>query len=253
MNTLSIVMPALNEAPNLPRVMATMPLERLRADGWDTEVLVVDNASTDGTGDVARSLGARVVEQPARGYGNAYHAGFAAAEGDVIATGDADCTYPFDALPYLLRILVAQDVEFMTTDRLGRANRHAMCLSHRIGNHVLSAMSRGLFRNGLHDSQSGMWIFRRRIWRDLDVRATGMVFSQEIKNSATLSGYRCLEVPIEYRKRAGEVKLHALRDGTAEILQLIEHRIRSTARRTPAPARGPAPAAAGQRAQGRAA
>lgn len=239
MNTLSIVIPALNEAANLPAVTASVPVGELTAAGWLTEILVVDNASTDGTAEVARSLGATVVSQPRRGYGNAYHAGFSAATGDVIATGDADCTYPFDALPDLLRTLVDGDVEFMTTDRLGRRNRSAMKPSHRVANHALSALSRTLFGNGLRDSQSGMWVFRRYVWSGLDVRSTGMAFSQEIKNSATRAGFRCLEVPIEYRTRGGEAKLNALPDGMANLRQLFEHRFRGPGRRSMKPAAQP--------------
>lgn len=226
MQSLSIVIPALNEAENLPTVMASIPRRELAGAGWSTEVIVVDNASTDDTAKVARSLGATVVTQPNRGYGNAYQAGFDAATGDVIATGDADCTYPFDALPHLLPILAARDVEFMTTNRLGVENRHAMKPSHTVANHALSALSRVLFRNGLRDSQSGMWIFQRHVWRGIEVRSPGMAFSQEIKNAATRAGFRCLEVPIEYRVRGGEVKLNALPDGIANLRQLFEHKLR---------------------------
>lgn len=226
MKTLSIVIPALNEALNLPPVMETIPADELAAVGWRAEVVVVDNGSTDGTGDVARQLGARVVHQPARGYGNAYHAGFAAATGDVIATGDADRTYPFDMLPDLLATLEERNVEFLTTNRLVRANSQAMKRSHTVANHALSGISRMLFRNGLLDSQSGMWVFRRYVWHGIDVRSTGMAFSQEIKNAVTVAGFRTLEVPIEYRKRGGEVKLNALPDGMANMRQLFHHRFR---------------------------
>jgi glycosyltransferase involved in cell wall biosynthesis len=229
LSTLSVVIPALNEAANLPTVMDSIPVRELAEAGWQTEVLVVDNASTDDTAEVARSLGARVVSQPARGYGNAYLAGFSAATGDIIATGDADCTYPFDALPDLLRTMVDQDVEFLTTNRLRPENRPAMKRSHALANHALSALSRMLFQNGLRDSQSGMWVFRRHVWHGLDVRSTGMAFSQEIKNAATYAGYRFLEVPIEYRMRGGEVKLNALPDGVANLRQLFEHRFRRSA------------------------
>lgn len=146
----------------------------------------------------------------------------------MIATGDADRTYPFDALPHLLRTLLDHDVEFMTTDRLGRANSAAMKPSHTLANRVLSAISRVLFRNDLRDSQSGMWVFRRYVWSRLDVRSTGMSFSQEIKNAATRAGYRYLELPIEYRKRGGEVKLNAFRDGTQNLRQLFEHNFRKS-------------------------
>ncbi|MFD7734717.1 glycosyltransferase family 2 protein [Kitasatospora phosalacinea] len=218
------MIPALNEASNLPAVVACVPVEELSEQGWATEIVVVDNASTDATAEVAGRLGARVVSQPTRGYGNAYQAGFEAATGDVIATGDADCTYPFDKLPELLRTMDERDVEFLTTDRLHRGNRKAMKPSHFVANHALSTLSRVLFRNGLRDSQSGMWVFRRYVWHGLDVRSGGMAFSQEIKNSATRAGFRCLEVPIEYRVRGGEVKLKALPDGMGNLRQLFAHR-----------------------------
>ncbi|MFF3378646.1 glycosyltransferase family 2 protein [Streptomyces sp. NPDC002680] len=226
MRSLSIVIPALNEAENLPTVMESIPRRELAEAGWTVEVIVVDNASTDATAEVARSLGATVVSQPMRGYGNAYQAGFDAARGEAIATGDADCTYPFDALPHLLHIMDARKVEFMTTNRLGVENRHAMKPSHTVANHALSALSRTLFRNGLRDSQSGMWIFQRHVWQAIDVRSPGMAFSQEIKNAATRAGFRCLEVPIEYRVRGGEVKLNALPDGVANLRQLFQHKLR---------------------------
>jgi glycosyltransferase involved in cell wall biosynthesis len=207
-------------------VMESIPFERLRALGWDTEVVVVDNASTDDTGEIARSLGATVVLQPMRGYGNAYMAGFAAARGDVIATGDADCTYPFDRLPELVGMLVDLNLDFLTTDRLHPANRESMKNSHFIGNHVLSLVSRVLFRHDFRDSQSGMWIFRGEVWPALDVRSPGMAFSQEIKNEAVRAGFRVMETPIEYRLRLGEVKLNAVMDGLRNLGSLFEHRLR---------------------------
>ena len=82
METLSVVIPAYNEVDNIPAVLESIPVDRLAEAGWATEVIVVDNASTDGTGDLARELGARVVWEPEPGYGNAYKAGFANSTGD---------------------------------------------------------------------------------------------------------------------------------------------------------------------------
>ncbi len=231
--TVSIVIPAFNEVDNIPRVIINVPYDELIKAGYEVEVIVVDNASTDGTGEVAAALGATVIVQPMRGYGNAYHAGFAAARGDVIATGDADCTYPFDALPGLMDHLVSKSLDFLSTNRLGKYNRHAMKGSHNVGNRLLTVASRSLFRSPFRDSQSGMWIFRREIWRHVDVRSGGMPFSQEIKNEAYLKGFRCAEVAIEYRSRGGEAKLSAFRDGIRNSSQLVSHRLRG--RRRPAP------------------
>jgi glycosyltransferase involved in cell wall biosynthesis len=225
MRTLSVVIPALNEAGNIPHVIAAVPLAALRDAGWETEIVIVDNASTDGTGELAESLGARVVRQPQRGYGNAYRAGLDSVRSEVVATGDADRTYPFDALPELLRQLDEHGADFLSTNRLHAANRRAMKPSHFVANHFLSAISRVLFRHRMRDSQSGMWVFYTRVWRGIDVAAPGMAFSQEIKNAAVHSGFRVKEVPIEYRARAGEVKLKALADGWSNLRSLFTHRL----------------------------
>src|ERR1044072_6979591 len=98
--------------------MNAIPNDALAQKGWKAEVLIVDNGSTDGTGKFARKLCARVIVQPVRGYGNAYKAGFANSIGSVIATGDADRTYPFDALPGLLDHLIDNEIDFLSTNRL---------------------------------------------------------------------------------------------------------------------------------------
>lgn len=223
---LSVVMPALDEQENIEGVIATIPSAELNALGWDVEILVVDNGSTDRTAPLAVAAGARVVSEPVRGYGNAYKAGLAAARGDVIATGDADLTYPFGELPSLLKIFDESRLDFLTTNRLHSANRSTMKLSHFVGNYGLSLVSKVLFRSRFRDSQSGMWVFRRHVWEQTDVRSSGMGFSQEIKNEAWMRGFRCSEVPIQYRPRGGVVKLNAGRDGLRNLAQLISHRCR---------------------------
>ncbi len=232
MRSLSIVIPAFNEAENIPGVMWTLPRTALERAGWDVEVIVIDNGSTDGTGEVAAAHGARVILESTHGYGNAYRAGFAAAHGEVIATGDADRSYPFYALPELLRQLDDERLDFLSGNRLHRENRRAMKASHLVANLILTCLSRALFRSPFHDSQSGMWVFRGEIWKHLDVRAKGMAFSQEIKHEAYLKGFRCGEAPIDYRQRGGKVKLHAVRDAVGNIAELLSHR--SRARRLPA-------------------
>src|SRR3954452_386181 len=222
----SFVIPALNEQDNMPRVMSSIPRTELVANGVTHEVIVVDNGSTDDTFRIAAEAGARVVSQPKRGYGDAYFAGFDAANGAVVITVDADCTYPFDHTLTLLSELSARNLDFLSTNRLGRLNRRAMKPSHRYANHFLTAVSRALFGSPFRDSQSGMWIFRREVWQRLEVRSPGMAFSQEIKNEAYLRGFRCGETPIEYRLRGGQVKLNALADGVENVRQMIEHRMR---------------------------
>ncbi|MCK9875680.1 glycosyltransferase family 2 protein [Frankia sp. Ag45/Mut15] len=224
MPTLSIVIPALNEAENLPRVAAGIPRAALAEIGWETEVILVDNASTDGTGQIARDLGMTVVYQPNRGYGNAYLAGIPAARGSVIATGDADCTYPFEDLPRLLGRLVTDELDFLNTDRLSQLRQGAMSAHHIGANLVFTGVTKVLFRSPFRDSQSGMWLFTRDFWDKAGVRSPGMAFSQEIKMAAHVGGFRVAEVPIEYRVRGGEKKLNSLSDGMRNMSHLFVHR-----------------------------
>jgi glycosyltransferase involved in cell wall biosynthesis len=186
----------------------------------------VDNGSADGTAAIARLHGAEVIVQPIRGYGNAYKVGIANARGEVIATGDADNTYPFGDLPTLLTTFERENADFMSTDRLHLMNRTTMKPSHFLGNYGLSLISKLFFKSPFRDSQSGMWLFRRSVWDALDVRSGGMAFSQEIKHEAYFRRFRCIEVPIDYGQRGGEVKLNAARDGMKNAMQIVRHRTR---------------------------
>ena len=230
---LLVIIPAYNEQENIPQTIAAIPSERLRAAGYDVEILVVDNASTDGTGQAAREHGARVLVQPVRGYGNAYRAGFANCTGDVIATGDADLTYPFEILPEALHRLESERLDFLTTDRLATLDPQSMTRSHIWGNHALSFVTRRLFSVPFRDSQSGMWIFRRALLDRMRLRSGGMAFSQELKVEAYRKGFRCAEIPIAYYPRGGATKNRTVVDGIGNLSQLIAARVRN-GRRAPA-------------------
>jgi glycosyltransferase involved in cell wall biosynthesis len=225
MKTLTIVIPALNEEEGIGPVIKDIPVYKLKDVGYETEILVVDNGSQDRTPHIARDNGARVIIQPMRGYGNAYKAGFANASGEVIATGDADLTYPFAVLPELLLRMEREDLDFINTDRLTNLNRGVMSPSHQFGNRVLTFMMRILFRWPFIDSQSGMWIFRKSVWDKLEVSSSGMAFSQELKIEAFIKGFKCAEVPIQYRMRLGKVKLSTVKNGIENMSQLLCKRV----------------------------
>ena len=225
MKTISVVIPALNEEKGIGPVLKEIPIKALNKRGYEVEVLVIDNGSTDQTPHIARRHGANVIVQPIRGYGNAYKAGFANASGDIIATGDADLTYPFEILPEVLDIMAQHDFDFINTDRLGTLSPEAMTRSHVFGNWLLSVTTKVLFRWPYNDSQSGMWIFKREIWPHLDVRSSGMPFSQELKIEAHAKGFKCTEIQIEYRARAGKEKLNTINDGIGNIAHLVKKRL----------------------------
>ena len=231
MKTLSIVIPALNEEEGIGPVLNEIPIKELKAMGYAVEVLVIDNGSTDNTKRIAQSHGATVIVQPVRGYGNAYKAGFANASGEVIATGDADLTYPFSDIPKILALMEKEDYEFINTDRLSSLTPEAMLKTHVFGNKVLTMITKVLFNSPFKDSQSGMWVFRHHVWDNLRVKSSGMPFSQELKMEAFMKKFRCAEVQIKYRHRAGVVKLNSIKDAVGNVTHLFKKRFQINGRR----------------------
>ncbi|MCL6477731.1 MAG: glycosyltransferase family 2 protein [Peptococcaceae bacterium] len=223
---ISVVIPALNEAEAIGSVVKAIPKRRLAELGYQTQILVVDNGSTDGTGELAKKAGADVVREERRGYGRAYKTGFAKAKGEIIVTADADLTYPVEIIPHLVRMLEEQDLDFITTNRFAKMDRKAMSLRNKIGNTILNLTTRLLFFADIKDSQSGMWCFKKEVVQQTRLISDHMPFSQELKIKTIKSRkYKWKEVPIEYRTRVGEVKLNGWRDGFLNFLHLFKLRL----------------------------
>src|SRR3954452_21161372 len=216
--SITVIIPCLNEEQGIEKVLRAMP-------EFVDEVIVVDNASTDRTSDVAASLGAKVIREDVRGYGRSYKRGFANAKGDVIITLDGDHSYPVDALSYLLEAFLHLDVDFLNASRFPVRDRRAMSLKHKFGNLVLSVAMSVLYFRWVRDSQSGMWVFRRSILANMNLVADGMAFSEEIKIEALKnSRVRFGEISIQYSSRLGEVKLNPWKDGIYNLYFLLKKR-----------------------------
>ncbi len=132
-------------------------------------------------------------------------------------------TYPASDIPALIDMLDGQGLDFVTTNRFARMEKGAMGAKHRFGNWVLSTSTRLLFRVKVKDSQSGMWVFRRAILKDLILDSDGMALSEEIKVEA-FRKFRAAEVPITYRHRMGAVKLSSWHDGFGNLKYLLKKR-----------------------------
>ena len=214
----SVVMPCLDEEQGVGVCVETA-LAALAAMGVAGEVVVVDNGSTDRSAEVARAAGARVVEEPRRGYGSAYRRGFEAARGRYLVMGDADRTYPFEDLGRFVEPLMAGRCDLVMGDRLGGdILPGAMPWTHRwIGNPILSGMLRLLFHTRISDSHCGMRAFTREAYDRLALRTTGMEFASEMVVSALREHLRVEEMPITYHPREGESKLSGLRDAWRHV------------------------------------
>ena len=151
----SVVIPCLNEAGSIERCIANA-LEAFEGEPWHGEVVVADNGSEDGSAALAVEAGARVVHEPRRGYGSAYLAGFAAADGEYIVMADADLTYDFGDIPRFIGELDG-GADLVMGNRMKNIQPGAMPWLHRyIGNPVLSGILNLFFRTGVRDAHCGM-------------------------------------------------------------------------------------------------
>jgi glycosyltransferase involved in cell wall biosynthesis len=215
---ITVISPCLNEEQGIEKVLSRMPK-------FVDEMIVVDNGSTDRTSDVARSFGAKVIREDVRGYGRSYKTGFGSAEGDIIITLDGDHSYPPDAISYLLEAFFHLEVDFLNASRFPVRDSSAMSFKHKIGNLILSLGMSILYLRWVRDSQSGMWVFRRSILKDMKLISDGMAFSEEIKIEALKNRkIRFAEISIMYSSRLGEIKLNPWRDGIHNLWFLVKKR-----------------------------
>ncbi len=216
---ISYIIPALNEEGSIGGV-----IRKIREMDKEGEIIVVDSNSDDKTAEISRSLGAVVVNEDRLGYGYAYKKGFSVAKGDIIATLDADGTYPPGEISKMMASLKL-GYDFVSGERLSLSSRDAMSLQHLIGNRILNIFTRVLYMVDIGDSQSGMWLFRKEIMEAILPRGTGMEFSEEIKVRAA-TNYCYKEVSIRYERRMGEKKLRPWKDGVSNLLFLVRLRLR---------------------------
>lgn len=229
----SVIIPTMNEEASIGEVIQTIKDAFAAANvsifakhPVDYEILIVDTNSKDRTREIAREKGAIVIDEPRRGYGRAYKTGFEKATGEIIATLDGDSTYPAEKIPEFVHLLIKDDLDFITCDRLTSLKQGVMSLKHRLGNKVLTLTCNILFGVKIKDSQSGMWIFKKEILKKLKIESDGMPFSEEIKIEAFRKCDRCVEIPIEYRVRKGEVKLNSWKDGIKNLKYLFTIKLR---------------------------
>lgn len=214
---MSVVIPALNEAANLPAVLASMP--------DDVEVILVDGKSEDGTIDVARRCrpDIRIVHQNGDGKGGALLEGFAAARGEIIVMFDGDGSARADEIPRFVQALqdgaeLAKGSRF--TDGGGSAD---ITLIRRLGNRLLRGTVNLLFGTRYTDLCYGFNAIWSRCLPRLQLEPTGFEFETLLNIRAATAGLQVQEVPsYEYERLQGVSKLNAVRDGL-KILGVILH------------------------------
>jgi glycosyltransferase involved in cell wall biosynthesis len=220
---LSILMPCLNEAETLGSCIKAAQgfLAKNHIAG---EIIIADNASTDGSQEIARDCQVRLVNAPIRGYGAALLAGIAEARGQYIVMGDADESYDFSDIGlFLARLREGYDLVMGNRFKGGIEPGAMPFLNKYVGNPILSSIGRLLFGSPCKDFHCGLRGFSTEAVRRLDLRTTGMEFASEMVVKATLSEQRITEVPTRLRKdgRSRPPHLHRWRDGWRHLRFLL--------------------------------
>lgn len=215
----SVVMPCLNEADTLATCIKKAT-HAMQENGIHGEIIIADNGSTDGSVEIAKEHGARVVHVQERGYGAALMGGIEAARGRFVIMGDADDSYDFGEIPKFVEKLRA-GYDLAQGCRLprggGKVLRGAMPLLHRwIGNPMFSFLVRRMFQAPIHDVYCGMRGFTRHLYDKLALRSTGMEFATEMIIKSSLFKVSIAEVPTTLHpdgRKSHAPHLRTFRDG----------------------------------------
>jgi glycosyltransferase involved in cell wall biosynthesis len=212
---LTIVMPCLNEAETLG-ICISKAADYLKRSGVSGEIVIGDNGSTDGSQQIARDLGARVIDIPVRGYGAALFGACSVARGRYIIMGDSDDSYDFSNLDsFISKLRDGYDL-VMGNRFTGEIKAGAMPWKNRhIGNPILSGIGKALFRSPLGDFHCGIRGFSKAAFLRLNLRTTGMEFASEMVIKATLMQLKLADVPTTLSPdgRSRPPHLRPFRDG----------------------------------------
>ncbi|MDH5314682.1 MAG: glycosyltransferase family 2 protein [Actinomycetota bacterium] len=216
-SVIDVILPVLDEAEALPWVLERMP------EGC--EPLVVDNGSTDGSGEIARSLGARVVIEPTPGFGAACDSGLRAARGDLVCFMDCDASLDPRDLWRVVDPVIEGRVDLMLGRRVAEAG--AWPVHARWGNRLISL---GIGRRvgvALHDV-GPMRAMRREAVLALGLRDRRFGWPFEMVLAAGAAGWRIAETPVPYLARTGTSKVTGTVVGTARAVRDLARVMRCT-------------------------
>ncbi|KYK23386.1 glycosyl transferase family 2 [Thermoplasmatales archaeon SG8-52-4] len=230
MTNVTVILPTINEEKGVGKTIDSINKEYFKKNKWNLEIIIVDGDSKDKTQEIAKKKGAKIIIEKRKGYGRAYKTGMPKAKGDIIVTGDADATYPFDRIHEYIKLLIDENLDFITTDRFSELKHGSMSIKHYFGNLVLATVLRVLYLINLRDSQSGMWIFKKEMLskiQPIEDFDDGMPFSEEFKiEMFSNKEIKAKEIPSALYAREGDVKLQSFTDGWKNLKYLFIKRVR---------------------------
>ncbi|HKX24642.1 MAG TPA: glycosyltransferase family 2 protein [Candidatus Saccharimonadales bacterium] len=225
MNKITVLIPCYNEAEAIADVVRKVPQRDLHAAGYDVEILVVDNNSTDNTTEIARAAGARVVHEAKQGKGNAIRTGFYSLSDDTeyVVMLDGDDTYRAEEILRLVEPIRSGFAQVILGSRImGYISVGSMHRMNRAGNVIFSWLVRTVYRVPVTDVLTGYYAWSIDAVKELrpHLQSTNFAIEMEMTTKMARLNQRLYSVPISYDSRQGDSSLHPVRDG-ARILRMF--------------------------------
>lgn len=224
-----VIIPTLNEAEAIGKVIDEVPKDALNAMGHEVEITVVDGLSADGTQDIAKGKGVRLLVDPTkRGKGSGMRTAFAMMEGDFIFMLDGDYTYPAGNIIEMLKLLSGDTCSVVTGSRLiGEREQGSLTKLNVLGNRLLTMLANILYGTKSTDLCTGLWGFRGDVIPSLDLTADGFTLEADLFTEVVRKGYAMREIPIYYRCRdKSDAKLSPITDGLKIGWAVLKKRFR---------------------------
>jgi len=215
---ITVLIPCYNEEGGIRDVITSFPLEKINAQGYALEIIVIDNNSTDRTAEIARSLGATVIHESEKGKGNAMRRGFnaIAKNTDYVVMLDGDSTYRPEEFLRLIEPIDAGFADVVIGSRLGgRILEGSMSAFSHFGNLMYSHLVRYCYRVNMTDVLTGYFAWKREALERLrpHIKSQGFAIEMEMVTKMARLGEEITCVPISYHPRAGETNLNPIYDG----------------------------------------
>ncbi len=222
---IAVILPALNEEKALAQLIREVPKLTLEGKGYEVEIVVVDNNSTDNTAHVAAEHGATVLYEPKKGKGRAIIRAFQQVDADYCFMMDSDYTYPPSHIIEMVEVLKDHDVVIGSRIQ-GKREKGSMKFINYAGNIILSAMASSMYHSKISDLCTGYWGFRGHVAKNINLeKVYGFELETRMFIQVVKQGYSYKEIPVNYRCRVGtRAKLNLVRDGFKIAGSLLRHR-----------------------------
>lgn len=228
MKKITILIPCHNEEKGIALVIKNIPVKELKKLGFTTEVMVIDNNSTDRTAKVAAAAGATVISEPKKGKGNAMRTGFntVSSDTDIVVMLDGDNTYKPSEIPRLIEPIANGFCDVVVGSRLGgKMMENSLSFRNRIVNWGFTFLVRQFYKANITDVLSGFFAWKKSVadCMNAHLNSEGFSIEMEMITKTVKLGYSMYSVPITYDIRKGETKISPIRDGLAILNVLLKN------------------------------